>query len=129
MNRSKKGLVVFLFFIFFNFESFLCRYPWKWYSCAIQHNHSRITFKNFKTICDRACKNRACGLRMTVLLECNNIMHFAKSHFTSRNLFHYTVILPNMLAWCSVLSDTCTYYAQNYASTIGQSLFVSFWWL
>jgi len=54
--------------------------------------------------------------RITVLLECNN---YAKSHFTSRNLFHYTVILPKMLAWCPMLSGT--HYAQNYnyASIIG----------
>jgi len=45
--------------------------------------------------------------RMTVLLECYIILCiYAKNHFASRNLFHYAVILPNMLAWCSMLSGT-----------------------
>ena len=40
----------------------------------------------------------------------------------SKNSYYCTNILPIMLALCSMLSDT--YYAHNYASIIGGSLYI-----
>ena len=58
---------------------------------------------------------------LTVLLEYIDL--FVIAILISKNSYHYTNILPIMLALCSMLSDT--YYAHNYASIIGGSLTMS----
>ena len=55
---------------------------------------------------------------LTVLLEYIDL--FVIAILISKNSYYYTIILPIMLALCSMLSDT--YYAHNYASIIGGSL-------
>ena len=57
---------------------------------------------------------------LTVLLEYIDLSVIAI--LISKNSYYYTIILPIMVALCSMLSDT--YYAHNYASIIGGSLFV-----
>ena len=52
---------------------------------------------------------------LTVLLE-----YIDLSVIAAKDSYYYTNILPIMLALCSMLSGT--YYAHNYASTIGGSL-------
>jgi len=59
---------------------------------------------------------------MTVLLE--YIDFSAIYNFISKDLYRGSKILPIMMpALCSILSGT--YYAQNYASIIGGSLYIS----
>ena len=57
---------------------------------------------------------------LTVLLEYIDLSVIAT--LISKNSYYYTNILPIMLALCSMLSGT--YYAHNYTSIIGGSLWV-----
>ena len=57
---------------------------------------------------------------LTVLLEYIDLSMIAT--LISKDSYYYTNILPIMLALCSMLSGT--YYAHNYSSLIGGSLYV-----
>ena len=57
---------------------------------------------------------------LTVILEYIDLSVIAI--LLSKNSYYYTNVLPLMLALCSMLSGT--YYAHNYASIIGGSLYI-----